>query len=141
MPNSVDAKKIKKFYTDQVAEIIKSANAAGVSIGKSELDDYFQKAVLSVWAMGGGSTPELYSCIDSFGQAPVSDKKFSSLQENASNNYAVFKNKLPGFFQRMCDADAKNGTTCANAFSRISRRFSSTLHLSTAISLLPKQPG
>ena len=116
MPNSVDAKKIKKFYTDQVAEIIKSANAAGVSIGKSELDDYFQKAVLSVWAMGGGSTPELYSCIDSFGQAPVSDKKFSSLQENASNNYAVFKNKLPGFFQRMCDADAKNGTTCANAF-------------------------
>ena len=116
MPNSADTTKIKKFYTDQIAEIIKFSNAAGVTIGKSELDDYFQKAVLSVWAMGGGSTPELYSCIDSFNSPVVSDKKYSSLLENAVNNYATFKNKIPGFFQRMCDADTKKGTTCANSF-------------------------
>ncbi|MGI5889188.1 MAG: AAA family ATPase [Oscillospiraceae bacterium] len=116
MSENLDFSEIRGKYRSTAEGIIRDAKAAGVSIGKSELDDYFQKAMLCIWNVGGGASPELYSCLSLTDEPVLTEAEYQQKLKAAADSYASFKNKIPAFYVRLCDADRRGGTSSAIRF-------------------------
>ena len=115
------SKNFHRDYADSVGHFCQSVPSQ-LGLSPQEVDTYFRACTLCLWAASGGRGGDVIGINQIYTDRQV---KFSSEQfEKAMAFYQKNPNYtvgVPEFFQKLCAADAKNGTAYSRNFAEVQK--------------------